>query len=456
MYAIVDLETTGGRPGEHRITEFACYVYNGEEVVDEFSTLINPERKIPYQITRITGIDDKMVRTAPKFYEVAKRIFEITDGKIFVAHNVNFDYGFLKYEFESLGGTFVRKKLCTANYSRKILPGKRSYSLGALCKEYGIEIRNRHRAAGDAEATVKLLKLLLGVESMKTVDLFTDQRLREINGVAQLEIINRLPNTTGVYYFHDANDELIYIGKSKHIRSRVLSHFATNLTNKSREMKQRIADINFEECGSELIALLKESQEIKNHQPIYNRAQRRKSYTYGIFVRQNESGYDELKLEKLAKDDIPLSSFTTKMAGREFLHGTVEKFGLCQKLCGLYPAETSCFHYNIGLCGGACIGDETPESYNEKVQEAIAHLRFLHDSFVIVDIGRNEQESSLVMVENGRYLGYGFIDDSITIHDPVECKEYITHFDDNRDVRQIIRSYLDKNPVKKIIPFQVG
>ncbi len=455
MYAIVDLETTGGKPGEHRITEFACYVYDGEEVVDEFSTLINPERKIPYQITRITGIDDKMVRTAPKFYEVARRIFEITDGKIFVAHNVNFDYGFLKYEFESLGGTFLRKKLCTANYSRKILPGKRSYSLGALCKEFGIEIRNRHRAAGDAEATVKLLKLLLGVESMKSVDLFSDQHLRQINGVSQLEIINQLPNTTGVYYFHDANDELIYIGKSKNIRSRVLSHFATNLTTKSREMKQRISNINFEECGSELIALLKESQEIKNHQPLFNRAQRRKSFTYGLFVKQNEEGYDELKLDKLKKNDIPLTSFTTKMAGRDFLHATVEKFGLCQKLCGLYPAETSCFHYNIGLCGGACIGKETAEEYNAKVHEAVAHLQFLHESFVLIDTGRNEHESSVVMVENGRYLGYGYLDDSVTVESPEEFKEFITHYDDNRDVRQIIKSFLDRNAVKKIIPFQL-
>ncbi|MGQ8338536.1 3'-5' exonuclease [Sunxiuqinia sp. A32] len=161
MYNIIDIETTGKSAQEGKITEIAIYVHNGVEVVDSFSSLINPECHIPYFITKLTGIDNSMVSQAPKFYEVAKRIIELTAGNIFVAHNVSFDYRFIQEEFKRLGYDFNRKTMCTVKLSRKYLPGHRSYSLGNICNDLDIRIDGRHRAAGDALATVKLFEIIL-------------------------------------------------------------------------------------------------------------------------------------------------------------------------------------------------------------------------------------------------------------------------------------------------------
>lgn len=161
MYAVIDIETSGGRAQVDKITEIAIYIHDGEKIVDEFSTLINPETYIPPFITRLTGINNEMVTSAPKFYEVAKRIVLMTEGHLFVAHNASFDYRFIQEEFKRLGYNYQRQTMCTVQMSRKIIPGMDSYSLGNLCQNLGITINNRHRAAGDALATTKLLELLI-------------------------------------------------------------------------------------------------------------------------------------------------------------------------------------------------------------------------------------------------------------------------------------------------------
>ena len=356
MYAIIDIETTGGRPRTDKITEIAVVIHDGETIVEEFQTLIDPERKIPYRITQITGIDDKMVRGAPKFYEVAKRVFEMTENRIFIAHNVNFDYGFIKAEFESLGGSFKRKKLCTVQMSRKLLPGKRSYSLGNLCTDLGIKNEARHRAMGDAKATTELFSYLLKLDGMNANNLLAPGFLRELNTKVNLDIIRELPEETGVYYFYNSKDDLIYVGKSVNIKSRVISHLGNNISNKAREMKQQIARIEFDITGSELVALLKESEEIKKKQPVFNRSQRRTYYAYGITYGENENGYLSLKVEKLTKKVDPLISFSTKMSAREYLFRLVERHELCQQISGLYPEGGPCFQYTIKQCKGACVG----------------------------------------------------------------------------------------------------
>jgi len=173
MYAIIDIETTGTSYRTGKITEIAIYIHNGQEITDSFTSLINPECDIPWYITRLTGISNEMVVKAPKFYEIAKKIVEITAGKIFIAHNVGFDYSFIKEEFGRLGYEYVRKTMCTVQLSRKLLPGFKSYSLGKLCSELNIKINGRHRAAGDALATVKLFEILLDQNSSKEVNLFS-------------------------------------------------------------------------------------------------------------------------------------------------------------------------------------------------------------------------------------------------------------------------------------------
>lgn len=453
MYAIVDIETTGGRPGSDKITEIAIVLFDGEKIIREFSTLIDPERKIPYMITQITGIDDKMVRGAPKFYEVAREIFEMTENQLFIAHNVNFDFGFIKSEFESLGGEFKRKKLCTVQMSRKLLPGKRSYSLGNLCVDLGISNKARHRALGDALATTELFKYLLQLDGMTSDNLLTPGFLKELNTKVNLDIIQNLPEETGVYYFFDGNDELIYIGKSLNIKSRVISHLGNNTTLKSKKMQTQVCRIEYEITGSELIALLKESDEIKLKQPIYNRSQRRTYYSYGIVQDVNENRCKVLKVEKLHSKSDPLISFSTKQAAKEYLFRLVEKHELCQQISGLYPAGGPCFHFSIKQCKGACAGEESAEEFNYRVQDAVNELSYVHKDFVILDKGRNKNEKGVILVEKGVYKGFGFLNSEEKVEHPAQFEEYINHYDDNRDVRQIIRSYLNNKKVEKILEF---
>ena len=167
MYAIIDIETTGQAANTGRITEIAIFVHDGFAITDSFSSLINPECYIPGFITNLTGIDNEMVRTAPRFYEIAKRIVEMTQDNVFVAHNVSFDYKFIQHEFKRLGYNYQRNTMCTVRMGRKFLPGYKSYSLGRLCEELGITINGRHRAAGDALATVKLFELILARKALK-------------------------------------------------------------------------------------------------------------------------------------------------------------------------------------------------------------------------------------------------------------------------------------------------
>ncbi|MEQ9063511.1 MAG: exonuclease domain-containing protein [Vicingaceae bacterium] len=450
MYAIVDIETTGGRSRGDKITEIAIVLHDGEKVTEEFSSLIDPETKILYRITQITGIDNKTVAGAPKFYEVAKRVFQMTENRIFVAHNVSFDYNFIRAEFESLGGEFKRKKLCTVQMSRKLIPGKRSYSLGNLCSDLGIENEARHRALGDAKATAKLFDHLLSLDGVNRENLFSPNFLRKMNTVVDLDMIRELPESTGVYYFFNKKDELIYVGKSIHIKSRVIDHLGNNASKKAIEMKNMIHRIEYEETGSELVALLKESNEIKRNQPLFNRSQRRTYYAYGITESLTNEGYRRLSIERLTEDVNPLISFSTKMSARSYLYRLIERHELCQGISGLYPSSGPCFHFTIRQCRGACIGEEPADEFNYRVNDAVNELTYVHRDFIILDKGRKAGEKSVILVEKGVYRGFGYVLEESDIG-PDDLRDRINHYEDNRDVQQIIRSYLHQKKVEKIM-----
>lgn len=271
MYAIIDIETSGGKFNEEGITEIAIYKFDGEKVVDQFISLINPERLIDPFVVQLTGITDQMVRNAPKFYEVAKRIIEITNDCIFVAHNVSFDYRVMQTEFRRLGYDYERLTLCTVALSKKLILDQPSYSLGKLCKSIGIPILERHRANGDAMATVKLFKILLErdfekniiKEALKTVDV-------KILKSSYLKIIDPLPTDSGIFYLHNENGDIVYIGKSKNIKKKVNNFFLQ--TNKTGlYIQQNVQSVSFEKTGNELIASIKHYQEITNNKPLLNK-----------------------------------------------------------------------------------------------------------------------------------------------------------------------------------------
>ena len=443
MYAIIDIETTGLSPVNEKITEIAIYLHDGVRITDSYNTLINPERKISPYITRLTGITNEMVEDAPKFWEIAKEIVQYTENRIFVAHNASFDYNFIRSEFKSLGYNFSCNTLCTVKLSRKIIPGHKSYSLGNLCNALNINVSNRHRASGDALATVRLFELLL--QKDKTLGQKTNSKFYNI----EASKISGLPEDAGVYYFHNQQGDIIYIGKSKDIRSRVFSHFSNESTVKSVKMADEIFDISYEITGSELIALLLESNEIKAHKPKFNRRQRRAQSHCGVFISTNEFGYICFAIENI-KDEVPLVAFNSNNEAKDKLYILAEKYNLCQKLCGLYDAAGSCFYYQIKKCNGACVHKEDVEQYNIRAQKMIDELSLNWKNFLVIDKGRNADERSIIQVTNGKYIGFGYIDvDCIQSADSLtDC---IKSYPDNKDVQQILRSYLRQHNVEKII-----
>jgi len=448
MFSIVDIETTGGSPKADKITEISIFIHDGLKIVDEFTTLINPERNISHYITQLTGITNEMVADAPRFYEVAKKIVEITDKQIFVAHSASFDYNFVRREFHSIGYEYHRKTLCTVQLGRKVFPGKRSYSLGNICRDLHIEITNRHRARGDALATVKLLEILLNNDKGKKVlKIIKPDFPQGLNSNLSKSKISKLPDKAGIYFFYDESGELLYIGKSKNIHSRVMQHLNNNTSKRAMEMREKISDIDFELCGNELIALLLESDMIKHHHPPYNKAQRRTSYNYSLTYRKDENGYINFVFEKININKEPLITYTSLKSGKEQLAGFVEEYDLCQKLCGLYLTKSQCFHYGIGECRGACIGKEDPEEYNKRAQKLIDKFDYSKRNFLIIGQGRKKAENTVVHVKNGQYQGWGFFEADFTGNDISVILDSVRFFEENRDIRAIIRNYIRRNNV---------
>ena len=451
MYAIVDIETTGGKFNEEGITEIAIYRHDGHQIVDQFSSLVNPERPIQAFVASLTGINNNMLRQAPKFYEVAKRIVEITDNAILVAHNAQFDYRILRTEFTRLGYEFERRTICTVELSKKLLPGHSSYSLGKLTRALGIPISDRHRAQGDAQATVKLFQLLLDRDHEKNIveaSIRLDPKKQLEPNL--LELIERAPSETGIYYLRNKEDKLIYIGKSKNIKKRLTQHF-TGQDRKSKKLQLETVDVQVERTGNELVALLKESEEIKIHKPLYNRHLRRSIFRYQLSHFTDQQGYINLKIDPSDRRKNSITTFGTFAQAKSVLFKITEQYELCQKLNGLYQSKEACFSYSLNQCNGACIQKEAPETYNQRVQEFINKNIYKSSDLIIVDKGRYLEERSCIIIENGAFKGIGYFDLNFQIQNPEVLKSIIRPMQDNRDAQHIIQSYLRRNKVLKII-----
>ena len=453
MYAILDIETTGGKFNEEGITEIAIYKFDGHEIVDQFISLVNPEIPIQAFVVKLTGINNDMLKLAPKFFEVAKRIIEITQDCIIVAHNASFDYRILKTEFRRLGYDFNTKTLCTVELAKILLPEQPSHSLGKLVRALGIPMADRHRASGDALATVKLFKLLLEKDLEKTI--ITEQIKSEISKgiVPKLQdLMESLPTQTGVYYIHNLNGKLIYIGKSKNIKKRINQHFI-GITNKCKKIQNEVYTVTYAETGSELIALLKESEEIKINKPILNRAQRKTLFNIALYVEKDENGYLNLKLEKADGRKKDITSFSSPQEAKNAMFRITSHYKLCQKFTGLYQTKSECFQHKINECDGACTGKISPEIYNARVQEFITKNSFENQNMIIIDKGRTISEKSAILIENGIYKGYAFYDLNYQIHRPEILKNILIPMQNNRDVKNIIQGYIRKLKYLKIINF---
>ena len=453
MYTILDIETTGGKFNEEGITEIAIHKFDGHEVIDSFISLVNPEKDIQPFVVKLTGINNKMLRTAPKFHEVAKRIVEITQDTVIVAHNAQFDYRILRTEFRRLGYNFERKTLCTVELSQKLLPEAESYSLGKLVRSLGIAVSDRHRANGDALATIKLFKLLLSKDLDKSIlkTVVKAETLGELSP-RQLDIIEVLPSEMGLYYMHNKDGDIIYIGKSSNIKKKVNQHF-TKSGDRARKLQKETKKVSFEKTGNELFALLKEHEELFRNRPKYNQKPKSKLFSHGLYHTVSEQGYITFYTAAVnAKGSAGLiTTFNSNHGAKNLLYDITSEFLLCDKLYGLSDAKKNCSKYNDGKCNGACIENETVLDYNKRAQEAIEKHSIANKNCVIVEKGREAGEYAAFLIKNGQFNGMGFYDLNHQINNIHILESIITPMKSDRNNKHIIENYLRKKKVFKII-----
>ena len=424
MYSILDVETTGGKFNEEGITEIAIYRFDGEKIVDQFVSLINPEIPIQPFVQQLTGINDKMLINAPKFYQIAKRILEITENSILVAHNSSFDYRMLKIEFERLGYKFYISQLCTVKLSKKIIPDLKSYKLGNLVKNLGIPISNRHRASGDALATVELFKLLLLKDNEKVIvnSLITETKPSSKNKWQKL--INKLPNDVGIYYFHDQNGKIIYIGKSNNIKNRVNQHL-TGKSKKSLNIQLEAFDITFERTGSELIALLKENTEIKKHKPKFNRLLKKIIKKFCLEICKNLDGDKYLRICHYDDTVNYLECYSSLKTANNRLEFFKKKYELSDSI----------------------------KKNNTNINLLIKDLSYKFKNMLLIDKGRDIDEKSVIVVKNNNYIGYGFFTLNHQISNFEVLDSLIVKNEYIENSKEVILKYLKKHKIEKLINF---
>lgn len=446
-YAIVDIETTGGYAAANGITEISIHIHDGSRVLRRYETLINPGCDIPGYIRGLTGITNQLVADAPAFNEVAGDVYGLLQGRVFVAHSVNFDYSFIKEHLAANGYTLNCKKLCTVRLSRKLFPGAPSYSLGNICGYLGIAIDNRHRAGGDAQATVTLFEKLLAADTEKIIEkaLKKNSKEQSLPPNVPREHFEALPDLPGIYYFKNNKGKVVYVGKAKNIKKRVSSHFANNSPGRQKqEFMRSIHAISFEVCGSELMALLLESHEIKRLWPAFNRSQKRFEPVFCIADYHDQNGYHRLCINKAAKGVKPLAAFSTISEGQGLLRRLTDDFELCPRLNGLNPDTGACTGNNCNCTG---TGKNKAGAYNKKVSRAIEAL-LQTESFVITQQGRTTGETGVVVVQQGTFTRMGYVSNSLLTGNqlPENLLQTIPEYRENFNIRNIIAGYRQANP----------
>lgn len=412
LYAIVDIETTGGHPSQNRITELSIYLFDGERVVDHFESLVNPEIAIPPYIQAFTGITNDMAADAPIFSSLASKVYNLLKDAIFVAHNVNFDHSFIKHQLQESGYDLSVKKLCTVRLSRKIVPGYRSYSLGNICAALGIKLENRHRAGGDALATVKLFQHLLQNDTEHYIEesLKRGSKEQQLPPNVSKSDFEKLPKSPGVYYFVNDKGLAVYVGKAKNIRSRVAGHFSGEL--KSRQKQNFMRDIygfSHTPTGNELLAILLESHEIRRLWPNENRAQKRIQQVYGLFDYLDQNQKIRFGIERVRKDNKPLITFGSHAGALQYLNSMIETYGLCPKLCNSQTNTDTCISVKNEICSGYCLAQDNVAEYNQKAQAFFDMLMAEKKAYYVVGKGRNYKEQCVIIYEPGSFVGYTFV-----------------------------------------------
>lgn len=453
-FAITDIETTGSGIKGNRITEICIMVVQNGNVVDEYSSLVNPSQAIPLYIESLTGINDEMLIGAPQFAEIADEVDQITKDCVFVAHNVNFDYNIIKAEFSSLEKDFKRKRLCTLRLTKKLIPGLFSYSLGNICTSINIPHYDRHRAKGDCEATVDLFQRCLALDpDFEIITSFLNQKTAAsyLPPNFKKSDFEKLPATTGVYFFKDKNGVPLYIGKAKNIKNRIKSHFQEK-SNRKYKLMQETYSIDYELTGNELLALLRESELILKYYPKYNKAQKKPGRPYTLTSYHNQKGIEQFALHKNKIAPVSWMKFYTRDEAIKFMEFVCEEFGLCPKYCGLQSGVNSCDHYKIRSCSGACRNELNVEEYNSRVEKALDYIGQFESSCLLVEKGRSKTEKSFIYLNRGKYAGYGFIDHTQELRHPEEFRNFLIPQKNSSYASRIVSRYMSTRKDLKKIP----
>ena len=423
--ACVDLETTGGLAAHHRVIEVGIVLLEQGEIVEEWSTLVHPRMRIPSMIASFTGIDDSMVAAAPPFEDVAHDVRRRLEGRLFVAHNARFDYGFLRTEFRRLGVRFSAPVLCTVKLSRALYAEHRRHNLDTLMERFALSCGARHRALGDAQVLAPLLAAMERERGADVMQAAVIEALRETRLPPHLpaDLADDMPEAPGVYLFRGEEGALLYVGKSRNIRSRVFEHFAAgHRESKESKLTRQVRQVEWIETGGELGALLLESKLVKELSPAGNRRLRKRTGDCVVRLAQHEHG---LRPEVVAIDELDLDDadeplfgpFRTEKDAWRALEGKAREAGLCLKALGLESGEGSCFAFQVRKCRGACVGKEPRALHDARLQMTLAPLKFKAWPFAGA-IGIREPEPTgngvhIHVLDRWRHLGTARDDEEV-------------------------------------------
>jgi len=451
MFAVIDIESTGGGHKIEKIIDIAIYVHNGNRITHSFSSLVNPGIPIPSFVKKLTGITDKMVSTAPTFNEIAATIQHITQGSIVVAHNAQYDYGILRQEFKRVGFPFKRKKLCTIKAAQKLYPNRDSYGLDSLCEEFDINVLDRHRASGDAQATVALFEELMKSDEKEIINKLINNPhvLENFAPNVSFKEVYKVPEGTGLFYFHDKDGKILMLSRSNALRDRTLQYLIKEPINKDKiKLFNEVHSVSYKLTGSELLSILLENHDINTLSPEYNKKLRiNTQQPSGIIVRKSNNGYLQLKVGKIYPKYDNIGIFDKTNQAHTKLRQLVKQHKLCNKL--VESDVKRCY------CKGDCVMDKmASEEYNAKINALIKKQdRAIPSDFLIVGEGRFINEISVIGVKNKAFVGYCFLDRNTSLKNPKEIFNQIEELPNNFLSNLALQSYFPKLKKHQIIRF---
>jgi DNA polymerase-3 subunit epsilon len=425
MFAVIDIETTGGNPNAERIIEIAILIFDGNKIIEEYSTLINPEKQISPFISTFTGITNHMVKDAPKFEDIADRVLKLTHGHIFVAHNVRFDYNFIKHEFKKLNIEYARKTLDTVQLSRKTFPQYRSHSLGNICRDLGIQIDNRHRALGDAKATTILLQKIIAQYNENFLEQVMHDDVKKLYLPKKLDskILENLSEEAGIIFFYNQEKDVIAVQSAKNIKEHIFKIYKDKPADKYKKLLyEETAELSFEITGNELLAILLEENYLQSHLPKYNKIQKHYSFNVGLFADYDENGFYKLAIKMLDEAEEPIIKFTSKLKAERMLNQIVN----ASKLGPIFKKIESKFHYN------------------QRIEELLAKFKYPSSNFFLILNGRSGTEKCAINIEKGNLNGYVFFEPTY-IQNILEIKSVLKPIGEYSNTKKDIVNYIRKN-----------